>query len=176
MKKRRKRKCKYCEQLYSPDPRTHYHQRYCSKPECQKARHRNNQARWLARPENKNYFRGKTHVERVQAWRKAHPGYGRKKDQPLQDVIDPQPIEKQRDKPDLTPAALQDAMLMQPAVLVGFISALTGSALQDEIARHVQSFHHRGQQILRPPEGKGNGNEGKSSVVSETITPDTGSV
>ncbi len=162
--------------LYAPDPRTHYHQRCCSKPECQKARHRDNQARWLARPENIDYFRGKGHVERVRAWRKAHPGYGRKKDQPLQDVIDPQPIEEQGDKPDLTPAALQDLIRLQPTVLVGFISTLIGSALQDEIAGHIRAFHHRGQQILRATEGKGNDNERESGVMSETITPDTGSV
>ena len=29
------------------------------------------------KPENRNYFRGPVHVERVRVWRAAHPGYWR---------------------------------------------------------------------------------------------------
>jgi hypothetical protein len=104
-------------------------------------------------------------VKRVQAWRKTHPGYWRIKPKPLQDAITTQHVDNKQDEPSLIPAALQDVMLMQPAVLVGVIATLTGSALQDVIARQIQAFHHRGQQILHPKEAKGN-DERKSGVVS----------
>jgi len=66
-------------------------------------------------------------------------------------------------------------MWMQPAVLVGFISILTGSALQDEIAQQIQVFHHRGQQILQPKEVKGS-DERKSGVMSGSVAPNPESV
>jgi hypothetical protein len=39
------------------------------------------QKRWLQKPENQDYFRGSQNVQRVQRWRKANPGYWRRKPQ-----------------------------------------------------------------------------------------------
>ena len=58
MTKRRRRKCLNCRRLFRPDPRTVRHQRYCSEPACRKASKVASQARWLAKPQNRNYFRG----------------------------------------------------------------------------------------------------------------------
>ena len=83
-----RRKCKCCLKLF-PDPRNRRHQRYCSTPACRAASKAASQARWLAAPENQDYFRGPVHVARVRAWRSRHPGYWRKAQQPgtaLQDV------------------------------------------------------------------------------------------
>jgi hypothetical protein len=110
----------------------------------------------------------------VQAWRKAHPGYWRKCKEPLQDDLGAQTVDNGQDKCSLTPNALQDDILMQPALLVGLISALTGNALQDDIALSVLHFHHRGQQILQP-KGKGSDDQ-KTSVVSGAIAQDAGAV
>jgi hypothetical protein len=77
MKKKRRRKCLHCRQLFRPDPRNRRHQRYCSEGECQRASKAASQRRWLAKPANREYFRGPAHVERVRAWRAAHPGYWR---------------------------------------------------------------------------------------------------
>ena len=174
MKRCRKRKCRHCGELYKPDPRSHQRQYTCSKPACQQARHRANHRRWAARPENAGYFRGPENVKRVQAWRKAHPGYWRKSRKPLQDDSDAQPVGNEEDKVNLTADALQDEILTQPALLVGLISTLTGHALQDDIAMQVLQFHHRGQQILQP-KGKGSDDK-KTSVMSGAPTQDPGSV
>jgi hypothetical protein len=108
-------------------------------------------------------------VIRVQKWRKAHPGYWRSKTQPLQDVIIKQPVEHQEDKSGLIERALQDEFLMQPALLVGVIATLTGSALQDDIAQTIRQLHRRGQTILNPKLGiatKGTEHAGKAFVMS----------
>ena len=75
----RRRKCRHCGQLYEPDPRNRYHQRYCSQPACRQASKAASQRRWRASPKGRDYFRGSANVLRVQAWRKAHPGYWRKR-------------------------------------------------------------------------------------------------
>ena len=150
MKRRRRRKCPHCGQLYWPDPRNRHHQIYCSASECQQARQRAGQARWRRRPENRDYFRGAHNVERVRAWRKAHPGYWRRRRLALQTVIKPQPNDNHADASGLNPDALQTVLLSQPAVLVGIISSLTGTALQTDIAEHVQRLHLRVEQILHP--------------------------
>ena len=62
----------------------------------------------------------------------------------------PQPNDAQADGSGLNPDALQTVLLSQPAVLVGIISSLTGTALQTDIAEHVQRLHLRGEQILHP--------------------------
>jgi hypothetical protein len=60
---------------------------------------------WLGKPENRDYFCGAQHVNRVQAWREKHPEYGRKRPlsaEPLQEMIMGQsidPVEKYGDLP-----------------------------------------------------------------------------
>ena len=71
------RKCAHYNQLFLPDPRQRERQRYCVAPACRRVSKAASQARWLGRPENRDYFRGPENVARVQAWRAAHPGYGR---------------------------------------------------------------------------------------------------
>jgi hypothetical protein len=94
------------------------------------------QARWLARPENRNYFRGAVHVARVQAWRSCHPGYWRKRpdvDPALQDVSTAQPIGSADKTDDIAGSPLQELLSAQPAVLIGLIAHLVGP-IQDDIA------------------------------------------
>jgi len=169
MKRRSKRKCKHCGRLYQPDPRKRYHQQHCSSEACQRARHQANQRHWLAQPENQNYFRGPEPVKRVQAWRKSHPWYWRKKTVPLQDDSTGQHVENKEDKSGFVEHALQDDWLMQPALLVGVIATLTGSTLQDDIAQTIRQLHHRGQTILNPKLGietEGTEHAGKTFVMS----------
>lgn len=167
MKKTRRPKCNQCGQLYKPDPRNRTRQYTCSAPACQKARHQANQQAWSRRPENINYFRGPVHVRRVREWRKAHPGYGRKTSKTLQDALNAQTVDNDEDKSGLSLDVLQDALLRQPAVLIGLISTLTGDALQDAIARQIVRLHHRGQQILL---SKGKGNDDQETYVMSGAT------
>src|SRR5262249_54682589 len=91
-----RRKCKCCQKLFRPDPRNRHHQRYCAAPRCRAASKAASQARWLAAPENRDYFRGPVNVARVKAWRSRNPRYWRKRrrarialqDRLLEQVID----------------------------------------------------------------------------------------
>jgi hypothetical protein len=69
MARGRRRKCKCCRRLFVPDPRNLRHQCYCSQPPYRAASKAASQARWLARPQNQDYFRGPDHVARVKDWR-----------------------------------------------------------------------------------------------------------
>ena len=80
MQKKHLRKiCAGCQQWFTPDPKTAFHQRYCSKQRCQKARKIASYKRWLAQPVNWDHWRGPANVVRVQEWRKKHPDYWRRK-------------------------------------------------------------------------------------------------
>lgn len=71
-------KCANCDQLFRPDSRNAWHQRYCGASACRAASKAASQRRWLGKPENRDYFRGPEQVERVREWRKAHPGYSQR--------------------------------------------------------------------------------------------------
>jgi hypothetical protein len=58
-----------------PFAQTAYHQRVCSRGECQRVRRRLTQAKWRRR--NRDYFRGADNVDRVREWRLSHPVYER---------------------------------------------------------------------------------------------------
>ncbi|MBO0757986.1 MAG: hypothetical protein J2P54_19240 [Bradyrhizobiaceae bacterium] len=62
----RRRKCKCCHKLFRPDPRNRHHQ-YCGTPRCRAASKAASQARWLAAPENQDYFCGPVNVARGKA-------------------------------------------------------------------------------------------------------------
>ena len=73
------RKCRHCGEHFIPDARNAHHPRYCTASACKAASKRASQAKWLAKPENRDYYRGPEAVARVQAWRQAHPGCSRRK-------------------------------------------------------------------------------------------------
>jgi hypothetical protein len=124
----------------------------CSKPACRKESKAQSQRRWLQSPENQNYFRGPENRQRVKDWRKANPGYWRKKKSstqvPLQEVFQAQIAQNEELIPKKAPDALQDLFSMQPAVVVGLISMMTGSALQEDIVCTVGVLVRKGRDIL----------------------------
>ncbi len=160
MSRQTKRKCRHCGQWFVPDFRNATRQRYCSEPACRKASKSASQRRWLRKPENRDYFRGPEHVQRAQEWRRTHPenaGVRRVKDEtplPLQDDCHAQPSDNKTELVDLTKDSaiksplLQELINAQPLVLFGLIAHLTGSLLQDDIARSSRSFIQLGQDIL----------------------------
>ena len=151
-------KCLFCGAFFRADPRNARHQNYCSEPGCRRASKAASRRAWLAKAENQDYFRGPENVARVQAWRAEHPGYWRRPkgqrgmppDAPLalQDLCPLQAIEIVDDCKNEPPAALQDLLLYQPAVLIGFIAQFTGSTLQDDIARSTRRLIELGHDIL----------------------------
>ena len=152
MKRRRSRKCLCCGEMFQPDPRNLRHQQYCSEVACRKASKAATQRRWLAQPENQDYFRGPENVARVQEWRKAHPGYWRRpraKEVPaLQEDCGTQAIELSSESTTSVPDALQEVFSAQPAVLIGLIAHISDSALQEDIARSTRRLLQLGQDIL----------------------------
>ena len=135
MKRHRRRKCRHCRELFLPDPRNLRHQHYCSKPACRRASKAASQQRWLRKAENRDDFRGPANVQRVRAWRGAHPGYwqraGPQAESALQADSLAQAIEAAKESPTLIDAALQDLLCAQPYVLIGLIANLTGTRLQE---------------------------------------------
>jgi len=175
MKPYRKRKCRNCGGLFCPDPRNLRHQHYCSKPVCRKASKAASQRRWLRKPQNRDYFRGAENVQRVRAWRAAHPGYWRHSGSQggiaLQEDSLAQPIENTGKSPSLAALALQDLLGAQPFVLIGLIANLTGTALQDDIAQTGRRLQQLGQDILTGVASVEGGCDAKTPVGPLTGAP-----
>ena len=153
-----RRKCKCCHKLFRPDPRNRHHQRYCAAPSCRAASKAASQARWLAAPENQDYFRGPVNVARVKEWRSRHPGYWRKRRctrVALQELSLAQAVDSKTKKANFASLPLQELSLAQPAVLIGLIAHITGSPLQDELARTTDRLLRLGQDILATSMGSG---------------------
>lgn len=147
------RKCCHCHQHFSPDARQRERQRYCVAPECRRASKVASQRRWLQRPENRAYFRGCENVQRVQAWRAANPGYGKRrrgKQDALQDLMKTQTPRPQAPAAQGVEVPLQETWQEQPPLLVGLIAQLTGSALQEDMALVMRRLIARGQALLEP--------------------------
>jgi hypothetical protein len=145
------KRCSNCKDLFPPNPRNATRQEYCLKPECRRASKADSQKRWTEKPENRNYFCGQTNVQRVQEWRKEHPGYWRRKSGKtvvaLQETLNVQPAENM-DTADLPSGALQDIISKQHLVLLGLIANFTGSALQDDIGITVRRLLQLGQDVV----------------------------
>jgi hypothetical protein len=152
MKRRRTIRCLHCGDLFVVDVRNVGRQKSCPKPSCRAALKAARQRRWLAKPENRDYFRGAVHVERVRAWRTRHPGYWRGRQSPasdaLQDAHTGQVIEAAKDFSSMAPDALQDVLRLQGPVLIGLIAHLTDTTLQEDIASTSQRLLQLGQDIL----------------------------
>ncbi len=174
MKRTRRRKCRHCGQLFDPDPRNRHHQKYCSASACRRASKAASQRRWLANPINRHYFRGPAHVARVQRWRAAHPGDGRRTGAPVEDTLQDhcmrQPVEPVEKTTTLPERALQDLLFSQPYVLIGLIANLTGSALQEDIVRSGRQLQQLGRDILA-----GGTHDAQNPIVSRAPTPDSNS-
>src|ERR1700751_4717666 len=152
MKGPARRKCLCCKEFYRPDRRNLRYQRYCSKASCRKESKAQSQLLLQQRPENQNYFRGPENSRRVKEWRKRHLGYWRKQpsapEGPIQDFCSAQVVQNEAVAKKGPPAALQDLCLTEPAVLVGLISTLAGSALPEDIASLADQLRRKGQDIL----------------------------
>ena len=153
----KRNKCKNCKKLFVPDHRNRDRQKYCERVECHRASKAASQRKWLDKPENEGHFRGPVNVQRVQEWRKQHPGYWKRKRpdkaDALQDPLIRQASENTQDNHQFADNALQDLLKQQPAVIIGLISNFIGSALQDDIAATLLRMQQSGQDILycQPP-------------------------
>ena len=173
-----RRKCKCCRKLFRPDPRNHRHQSYCSAPACRAASKAASQARWLAKPENRDYFRGPVNTARVKGWRSRHPGYwrkGRRSGAALQEVSTIQAVDPTAKTGAVVRSPLQEVLTAQPAVLIGLIAHIVGTPLQDDIVRATGRLLRLGQDILSsavagaamPPPNTGAGRDRLRDVLPD---------
>ena len=170
----KKIRCRNCKRLFAPDYRNRNRQKYCKNPECRKQAKAASQQKWLQKPENKNYFKGPLHTRRVQEWRKQHPGYFRgkhsNKQDALQDRLNVQASETDKDNSYFTNNALQDSLIIQQVVIIGLISQFTGSALQDDIAKTLRRMQQLGQDVLSCQfNGKGGNYDCKACDFTEPV-------
>jgi hypothetical protein len=181
--------CRNCKRIFHPDHRNVSRQRFCSKPECRHASKVDSQQRWRQQPDNLDYFKGSVHVERVQQWRREHPGYWRRQapevltdPDALQETCMPQEMETQAlsegvEQPEAgvenpEPDALQDSFFLQPAVLVGLIAQLSGLALQEDIAFMARRLQQLGRDILdRSPHATGGSPHAQTSDLLGQAPP-----
>lgn len=144
------RKCLHCKHFFIPDARNRKQQHFCAALDCRLASKKEAHARWLSKPENRDYFRGPSHVVRVQAWRKKHPGYWKARVKPtaLQDDSIMQPADIKENSGKFIESPLQDILNEQPLVLIGLIAKFAGLTLQDDIASTTRHLKQLGADIL----------------------------
>lgn len=140
------RLCCICHNLFTPSKYASARQVVCGRACCRKAAKKERQAKWAAR--NEGYFRGPENLERVREWRRKNPGWrerqksGAKKSSPETESCNTSEAEVAR---------LQDLVpIVQDPVLVGFMSFVTGSVLQDEVQNLYGQCLRRGSELLRP--------------------------
>ena len=170
-----RKKCRHCSELFVPDARNTKRQKYCHKPDCRKASKHASQQHWLSKPENQDYFRGPEHVKRVQAWRKANPGYWRrtasKRPDALQDRLILKPSEITQQNSQFESTALQDLLMTQSTVLIGLIANFTGDTLQDNIANTVRRLQQLGQDIVSAQTPTKGGRDGNQNTIEFKTHP-----
>jgi hypothetical protein len=148
-----RRKCRCCSEFFVPDYRNQDRQYYCSKTDCRLASKQASQQRWLRQPANRDYFRGPDNVERVRAWRQAHPGYWKRK-APVSAKVQaaaPQPLNPKQVSCNAPPSplrTLQDYCLAKDPGFIGLLSMITGATLQEDIAATAQRVVEQGRHIL----------------------------
>jgi hypothetical protein len=144
-----RRKCVSCRKLFVPDARNRRHQRCCGKASCRQERKAASDRRWRGKPQNREYWSGPENTARVRAWQKAHPGYWKrrkKKARVLQVVCAPEAFVRERDNSKV----LQDVWRMQPPLLLGPISKITGTVLHTDMAEITGQLIANGRALVGP--------------------------
>ena len=120
------------------------HHRYCSLPACAEASHAASQEKYL-RAEKRQHATGNVDVIRMQQWRSAHPDYWRRKICVGRYDVRGKLADVARD------FALQDMIDTHFSLVIGLVSYLTQSALQDTIALEMRRLMLLGHGILTQP-------------------------
>lgn len=182
MYRKSKRKCLCCRDWFLHDYRNRKRQQYCAKSECRTASKTASQKRWIRKPENRNHFKGAFNVHRVQAWRKENPGYWRKKSA-LQDNCTSELVKNKEENSNnvsserQNPLPLQDSWIMQDPGIIGLISMLTGSTLQDNIEKNARHCIQLGLDILSAqPNFNGDKHANQKNHPPRPTSPSAGTV
>ncbi len=113
-KKRRRKRCRFCCELFTPDPRLKGKQYACSAPQCQLERKRAKQRRWVGR--NPGYF--KRRYPNTKEWLRSHPGYAAqyRRDHPDQVERDNAARKRRHGRAKIARADIQVAKSLQAPV------------------------------------------------------------
>jgi hypothetical protein len=143
--------CKWCDKPFEPSKFSGGRQKYCGERVCRKASKKESQAKWCAK--NPNYFRDDIFRERSRLWRATHPEVARTRfANPM-----PEPAAKAESctQNSAAESGVQDsAQRSQQIYIMGLISLVTGSSVQDEVLKSAQECFRRGMDIFRHDVGK----------------------
>ena len=135
-----------------PDGRHFRDQQYCTKGKCRHASKLASHRHWYYSEKGNEYRDPEFNKQRVREWRAAHPDYakltGGRPGRALQETTAAEQLDNKELTTSLVTDALQDMNFSQPALAVGLIASLTGTALQDTIAETTRRFVLLGQDIL----------------------------
>jgi hypothetical protein len=134
-----------------PDHRNWWHQKFCLKPECRQASKAQSQRQWLSKPENRDVFQGSANVLRVRRWREQHPGYWKrpaKSPRTLQEVVLAQVAVDKEVAEKTSPPPLQDFFASQDPLVLGLISHLIDSPLQESVEQAALRLVEKGRNLL----------------------------
>ncbi len=70
MKKRKRKRCPWCQKVFIPNPRLKERQRSCGEPECNREQKRSSQRQWKVKEKE-------AYVQNQRDWRKNNPDYWR---------------------------------------------------------------------------------------------------
>jgi len=137
-RKRRRKRCRFCGELFCPEPRLKGKQYACSAPECQHERKRANQERWVGG--HPGYF--KRRYWNTGEWLESHPGYAARyrRDHPDQVARDNTARKRRHERAKEARADIQVAKSLQAPVLKILTPVLTESedaGIQDSILPQV---------------------------------------
>jgi hypothetical protein len=137
-KQPRKKRCRFCRELFNPGPRAGSRQVSCSRPECQKARKKASQDHWVA--QNPGYFKGL--YRNTKRWLKEHPGYlaEYRRRNPQKVALDNERRRIRRKAAREAAADIQDSISLEPAVtkaLSPFLPASSRADIQDSILPRI---------------------------------------
>jgi hypothetical protein len=150
MKRPSPHKCLHCKKFFLSDPRNGKRQKYCAKPDCQKASHRAAQAKYRKSEKGKNFETKEDVAERVRKSRARRREVRAAEEAVLRDCCHSEAVDREHDKGGLV--VLRDDCLDQNPLIIGLISQIS-EVKRDDIATLVKKLHSRGQMIL----GKGPG-------------------
>ena len=137
-------KCAHCGQKFTVNPRLGKRHRYCGHAECRRMAKADSQRRWLSKPENDGYFKGAGNALRVRLWRAANP---RPKASNSQRVV--QRLTTPRLSAALKACGVQDLSERQLALMLGVLSTLARTSVQEAIARKIRQLMFAGYAVLR---------------------------
>lgn len=135
------RNCAHCGHRFLIDPRVRRHHRFCGRPACIKESRRVAQQKYL-RKERCRQTPDKVDTIRVQEWRAAHPGYWRRKLRIGCYEVRGKLAYVVRE------FALQDMIDTHFSLVVGLVSYLAKTALQDTIASEIRRLMLLGHDVI----------------------------